>query len=46
MRDIHSIRQSQYNYFNGFEVGCGEDSAYFFQILRKYLMRLDINIYV
>lgn len=31
----HSIRQSQYNYFNGFEVGCGEDSNLFFPNFKK-----------
>tara|TARA_B100001093_G_scaffold519127_1_gene606619 strand:- start:10289 stop:12145 length:1857 start_codon:yes stop_codon:yes gene_type:complete len=31
----HSIRQSQFNYFDGFEVGCGEDSGLCMPNFRK-----------
>jgi acetolactate synthase-1/2/3 large subunit len=31
----HSIRQSQHNYFNGFEVGCGEGSNLYFPNFKK-----------
>ncbi len=31
----HSIRQSQQNYFEGYEVGCGENSGLFFPSFKK-----------
>lgn len=31
----HSIRQSQQNYFDGYEVGCGENSGLFFPSFKK-----------
>jgi acetolactate synthase-1/2/3 large subunit len=41
----HSIRQSQFNYFNGFEVGCGEDSNLFMPNFRKIAKAFSYNYF-
>lgn len=39
----HSIRQSQNNYFDGFEVGCGEDSNLFMPSFKKLAKAFDLK---
>mgnify|MGYP000347779709 CR=1 FL=1 len=39
----HSIRQSQVNYFNGFEVGCGEDSKLYMPSFKKIAKSFDMK---
>ncbi len=41
----HSIRQSQFNYFNGFEVGCGEDSNLCMPNFRKIAKAFSYNYF-
>lgn len=39
----HSIRQSQFNYFNGFEVGCGEKSKLYMPSFKNIAKSYDIK---
>ncbi len=41
----HSIRQSQFNYFDGFEVGCGEDSNLCMPNFRKISKAFGYNYF-
>ena len=42
----HSIRQTQTNYFDNFEVGCGESTNLFFPDLQKISVCFDLNYFL
>jgi acetolactate synthase-1/2/3 large subunit len=42
----HSIRQTQKNYFDNFEVGCGESTNLFFPDLRKIADCFDLDYFL
>ena len=42
----HSIRQTQINYFDNFEVGCGESTNLFFPDLRKIADCFDLDYFL